>query len=154
MVIRLNFLSPLVIFLDAFVFFFLFFLFNQSCLLFQHYFIFSTLRSLFFCNYLEFSCFALLFLEKFKPNHIDLIPCEIDLGGVLTTFYKVIRVLACSKTCTTKFYTSMFWRHCQGIGVVEFLTFIFCFYFSLILFFYLSIFLFLFLFFPLLLILI
>ena len=57
-----------------------------------------------------FWVFLFYFCEKFKPNHIDPISCEIDLGGVLTTFYKVICTLVGSKTCTTKFCTTELWR--------------------------------------------
>ena len=46
------------------------------------------------------------FCEKFKSNYSDPIPYKIDLGGVLTTFYKVICAVVSSKTCTEKFCTS------------------------------------------------
>ena len=47
--------------------------------------------------------------EKFKFHSI---PWESDLGGVRTTFYKVTRALASSRTCIASFYTSSFWHYC------------------------------------------
>ena len=72
----------------------------------QHYLFFCNINFI-FLHYLEFSCFLFYLCEKSKPNHIDPIPCEIDLRGVLTTFYKVIRALASSKTCTERFCSSL-----------------------------------------------
>ena len=101
----LNFLFPSVIFLNAFLFC-LFSLFYRFCLLFQHSLILLQYDLLFFCTYLKFHSLHFYFYEKFKPNLIDIILCEINLRGVLTTFYKVICVLASSETCTTRFFTS------------------------------------------------
>ena len=71
----------------------------------QHYLFFYNINFI-FLHYLEFSCFLFYICEEFKHNHIDLIPCEIDPDGVRITFYKVIRALASSKTCTTRFCIS------------------------------------------------
>ena len=64
----------------------------------QYQFYFSALFRIFL--------FPILSLWELNLNHIDPIPCEIDLGGVLTIFYKVVHALVTSKTCTTRFCTS------------------------------------------------
>ena len=65
-------------------------------------FYFFAVRYLLFCTIQNFLVSRFYFCEKFNP---DPVPCEIDLRGVLTTFYKVIRVLVSSKTCMKKFCT-------------------------------------------------
>ena len=109
--------------------------------------VYFSSATLFFCNilyffaihsfsFLHFFRIFLIFYFPLRNSIANPIHCEIDLGGVLTTFYKVISALASSKTCTTKFWTSSFWCRCWGTCTVEFLIFIFCFYFSFILIFY------------------
>ena len=67
--------------------------------------------TLFFCNTLFyfstiFRIFLFLLLILVRNLNIDPIPCEINLGGVLTILYRVIHVLANIKICTARFCTS------------------------------------------------
>ena len=113
----------------------IFSLFYHSSYFFKRYYIFLH-RDLFFCKtifhfstpFWNFSYFVFSF-EKFKSNHIDPIPCKINLGDVLTTFYEGIHELMSRRFCT-----SSFWCRCRGIDAFEFLTFYFIFCFSLALF--------------------
>ena len=71
---------------------------------FQCYFCFLQYNIYFSALILSFPILRFNFCEKFKCNHIYPIPCEIDLRGVLTTFYKVIRALVSSKNLHGKVF--------------------------------------------------
>ena len=59
-----------------------------------------------FLHYLEFSEFLYLFFWEIQIP--ILIPCEIDLEGVLITLYRVIHVLASSKSWATILHIAIY----------------------------------------------